>query len=91
MRKKKKQNGSSDFATAYWQLAFASTETFARRWWMMATGSCPTSEYELMGTEKVKAALETGAIMAAPGVTAAKLVAPWSCALRNAKRLRGRR
>ncbi len=87
----KKKNMSSNFAKAYWQLAFSSTETVARRWWMMATGTCPPSEYELMVREKVKASLEMGAVMAAPGATVAKLMAPWSRgARRNAKRLRRR-
>jgi hypothetical protein len=81
---------SSDFATAYWQLALASTETIARRWWMMATGRCSPSEYELMLSEKVNASLEMGAIMAGPRPTVRKLMEPWSRgARRNAKRLRG--
>ena len=76
----------------YWQLALDSMETIAWRWWMMATGSCLPSEYELMVMEKVKASLEMGAIMVAPRPTAAKLLSPWSLgARRNAQRLRGQR
>jgi hypothetical protein len=80
---------SSDFATAYWRLALTSTETIARRWWMMATGSCSPSEYELMVSEKLKASLEMGAIMAGKRPTMRKLMAPWSRgARRNVRRLR---
>jgi hypothetical protein len=87
-----RNNTPADFATMYWQLALASTETIAWRWWMMATGSCSPSEYELMVAEKVKASLEMGAIMAAPRPTVSKLMGPWSRgARRNAKRLRGKR
>lgn len=88
--RKKKENMSGDFVAAYWQLALASTETVAWRWWLMVTGRCSLAEYELMVTEKVKASLEMGAIMAAPGPTVTNLMAPWSSgARRNAERLRG--
>jgi hypothetical protein len=71
-------------------LTAASAETILRRSWMMATGTCPPSEYMRMVSEKMQAMqLSTLALMTGQGVAA--VMHPWHHAARaNARRLRGR-
>lgn len=70
-------------------LAAASTETVARRWWMMASGGCSPEEYQRMAAEKVKAALQSSAILFSSNSSLPRLLQPWYLgARRNAARLR---
>ena len=69
-------------------IALASSETIARRWWMMATGSCSAAEYQRMVLEKLKASQQMS-VAAMFNPSPAKLFAPWYRATRrNARRLR---
>jgi hypothetical protein len=70
-------------------IALASSETIARRWWMMATGSCSAAEYQRMVVEKLKASQQMSAAALSGDASPAKLFAPWYRATRrNARRLR---
>ena len=70
-------------------LAAASTETVARRWWMMASGACSLEEYQRMSAEKVKAALQSSAVLFSGNSSLLRLLQPWYAgARRNAARLR---
>jgi hypothetical protein len=71
------------------RIAFASSETLARRWWLMATGSCSAGEYRRMLLEKLKASQQMGAAAMSKNPSLAKLLTPWDRATRrNARRLR---
>jgi len=70
-------------------LAAASAETVARRWWMMASGGCSPAEYQRMAAEKVKAALQSSAVVFSANSSLPRLLHPWLLgARRNAARLR---
>ena len=70
-------------------IALASSETIARRWWMMATGSCSPAEYQRMVLEKLKASQQMSTAALSKDPSLAKFFAPWYRATRrNARRLR---
>jgi hypothetical protein len=67
----------------------ASSETVARRCWMMATGTCSAEEYQRMVLEKLRASQQMSAAALSGDPSLAKLFAPWYRATRrNARRLR---
>ena len=75
-----------------WELGMASSETIARRSWMLAQGRCSARERRRMVREKSAAALSSLALLGDPKSDISVLLRPWhKAATANAKRLRGRR
>ena len=73
------------------QIALASSETIAHRWWMMATGRCSPAEYQRMVLEKLEASQQMSLAALSTNPSPAKLFAPWYRATRrNARRLRNK-
>ena len=73
-------------------IVLASSETVARRCWMMVTGTCSAKEYRRMVLEKLKASRQMSAAAMSKDPSLAKLFAPWYRATRrNARRLRKKR
>jgi hypothetical protein len=82
---------NSTFAEMFVELGFAATEVIAHRSLLIASGTCPAEEFQLMVIEKAALGFSTGARLAAGADDPADLLSPWhGTVLANAKRLRDR-
>ena len=87
----RKKNRTAGLPFLLFQMTMNSAEIIARRWQMMASGTCSPAEYQRMFLEKIKATQQTSAAMFSLNPTVMILLRPWHVgARRNVKRLRKR-